>query len=90
MMALVAMCGLNSCSDDCDHEFIEYDYSQSLVGTWTCLQGNYAEAIVINADGSVLSTGVENGEFWEGVKGSIKTVNNKKYRIYPNKFATFL
>ena len=77
MMALVAMCGLNSCSDDCDHEFIEYDYNKALVGTWTCLHEGYAEAIVINADGSVVSTGVENGELWEGVKGSIKTVNNK-------------
>ena len=77
MMALVTMCGLNSCSDDCDHEFIEYDYSQALVGTWTCLQGNYAKALVINADGSAVSTGVEDGEYWEGVKGNIKTVNNK-------------
>ena len=77
MMALVTMCGLNSCSDDCDHEFIEYDYSQALVGTWTCFQEGYAEALVINADGSVLSTGVEDGEYWEDVKGTIKTVNNK-------------
>ena len=77
MMALVTMCGLNSCSEDCDHEFIEYDYSQALVGTWTCLQGNYAKALVINADGSAVSTGVEDGEYWEGVKGNIKTVNNK-------------
>ena len=77
MMALVTMCGLNSCSEDCDHEFIEYDYSQALVGTWTCLQEGYAEALVINADGSVLSTGVEDGEYWEYIKGNIKTVNNK-------------
>ena len=31
MMALVGMCGLNSCSDDCDHEFIEYDYIKTFV-----------------------------------------------------------
>ena len=77
MMALVGMCGLNSCSEDCDHDFIEVDYSKELVGTWTCLQGNYAEALVINADGSVLSTGVEDGEYWENIKGNIKTINNK-------------
>ena len=77
MMALVTMCGLNSCSDDCDHEFIEYDYSKELVGTWTCFHKGYAEALVIKADGSVLSTGVEDGEYWEDVKGTIKTVNNK-------------
>ena len=76
-VALVAMIGLNSCSDDCDHEFIEVDYSKSLVGTWTCFQEGYAEALVINADGSVLSTGVEDGEYWENIKGNIKTINNK-------------
>ena len=77
MMALVGMCGLNSCSDDCDHVFIEYDYNKAFVGTWTCFQEGYAEALVINADGSVLSTGVEDGEYWENIKGNIKTVNNK-------------
>ena len=82
MMALVTMCGLNSCSDDCDHEFIEYDYSQALVGTWTCMEANYAEALVINADGSVLSTGIEDGEYWENIKGNIKTVNNKMTLTY--------
>ena len=82
MMALVTMCGLNSCSEDCAHDFIEYDYNKALVGTWTCFQEGYAEALVINADGSVVSTGVENGEFWEGVKGSIKTVNNKMTMIF--------
>ena len=77
MMALVAMCGLNSCSDDCDHDFIEHDHIADLVGTWTCLQEGLAEAFVIKADGSVVSTGVLDGEYWDGIKGSIKTVNNK-------------
>ena len=76
-IALVAMVGLNSCSKDCDHDFIEVDYSKDLVGTWTCFTANYAEALVIKADGSVVSTGVEDGEYWDGVKGDIKTVNNK-------------
>ena len=77
MVVLVAMCGLSSCSDDCNHDFIEHDYSQELVGTWTCLQGDYAEALVIKADGSVLSTGVEDGEYWENIKGTIRTSINK-------------
>ena len=77
LIALVAMCGLNSCSEDCDHVFIENDHRKSLVGTWTCFQEGYAEALVINADGSVVSTGVEDGEYWENIKGNIKTVNNK-------------
>ena len=77
MIALVAMLGFSACDNECNHEFIEYDYSKALVGTWTTYSANYVEALVINADGSVVSTGVENGEYWEGVKGSIKTTNNK-------------
>lgn len=73
----MAMFGFNSCSKDCDHEFIEHDHSADLVGTWTCLQEGLAEAFVIKADGSVVSTGVLDGEYWDGIKGSIKTVNNK-------------
>ncbi len=76
-VALVAMLGFSACEKDCDHDFIEVDHSKDLVGTWTCLEAGYAEALVINADGSVLSTGVEDGEYWENIKGNIKTVNNK-------------
>lgn len=76
-IALVAMLGFSACEKDCDHDFIEVDHSKDLVGTWTCMEANYAEALVINADGSVLSTGVEDGEYWENIKGNIKTVNNK-------------
>ena len=76
-VALVAMLGFSACENDCDHDFIEVDHSKDLVGTWTCFTEDYAEALVINADGSVLSSGVEDGEHWENVKGNIKTVNNK-------------
>ena len=47
MMALVTMCGLNSCSEDCDHVFIEHDFTQDIVGTWTFLKDDLAEAMVI-------------------------------------------
>ena len=59
MTALVALCGLNSCSDDCNHNFIEHDYSQELVGTWTCFdpEKDFSEALVIKADGSMEITG---------------------------------
>ena len=76
-VALVAMLGFSACENDCDHDFIEVDHSKDLVGTWTCLTEDYAEALVINADGSALSTGVKDGKYWENVKGNIKTVNNK-------------
>ena len=77
VIALVAMCGFSACEKDCDHNFIEVDYNKELVGTWTTHSAYYSEALVISADGSVVSTGIENGEYWEEVKGSIKTVNNK-------------
>lgn len=78
VIALVAILGLNSCSEDCDHEFIEHDYSQDLVGIWTCVEAEneFAEALVIKADGSVEVKGSVNGEYWES-KGTIKVVNNK-------------
>ena len=76
-VALVAMLGFSACENDCDHDFIEVDHSKDLVGTWTCFTEDYAEALVINADGSALSTGVKDGKYWENVKGNIKTVNNK-------------
>ena len=74
-IALVALVGLNSCSKDCDHDFIDVDHSSDLVGTWTCLEAGYAEALVIKADGSALSTGVEDGEYWENVAGNIVVKN---------------
>ena len=76
-IALVALVGLNSCSKDCDHDFIEVDYSNDIVGTWTCLTADYAEALVIKADGSALSTGVEDGEYWENVAGDIVVKDGK-------------
>ena len=74
-IALVAMVGLNSCSKDCDHKFIDVDHSADLVGTWTCIQDGFAEALVIKADGSILATGLGGGNYWEDMKGNI-TVEN--------------
>ena len=82
-IALVAMVGLNSCSKDCDHEFIEVDYSKDLVGTWTYVAENgQAEAMVIKADGSFEITGISVvGSLYEE-KGTIKVVNNKVTLAY--------
>ena len=74
MIALVAMLGLISCDkDDCNH----YDHSADLVGTWTCLQENFAEALVISADGSMVATGLADGKYWEDVKGTITLKDGK-------------
>ena len=82
-VALVAMIGFNSCSDDCDHDFIEVDYSKKLAGIWTCLEAenDYAEALVFNADGTVTSTGVFDGGYWEK-KGTFKIEGNKMTLSY--------
>ena len=74
MIALVVMLGFISCDkDDCNH----YDHSADLVGTWTCLQENFAEALVISADGSMVATGLADGKYWEDVKGTITLKDGK-------------
>ena len=75
MVAVVAMLGLVSCNNNSD--WLDVDYSNELVGTWICFDTNYAEALVISQDGSAISTGVEDGELWENVKGNITVKNNK-------------
>ena len=74
-VAFVAMLGFTACEKDCGHDFIEYDHSKDLVGTWTCLTPDFAEALVINADGSLLSTGLAAGEYWENVAGNVVVEN---------------
>jgi hypothetical protein len=60
-----------ACNKEADHNNVKHDHSADIVGTWTCLTADYAEALIINADGSAVSYGVENGEYWENVKGSV-------------------
>ena len=81
-IALVAMFGFISCNKDCGHEFIEYDYNEALIGTWTYLEGEQAEAMVINPDGSFEVTGVMKGGSLYEEKGTIKVVNNKVSLVF--------
>ena len=78
MLALVAMIGLNSCSEDCDHNYIEVDYNKKLAGTWTSIdaENEFAEALIFNVDGTVTSTGVFEGGFYEK-RGTFKIKDNK-------------
>ena len=82
VVALVAMLGFTACEKDCDHDFIEHDHSADLVGTWTCLTENYAEALIIKADGTAVSYGVENGKYWENVKGTVTVKENNITMIF--------
>ena len=75
-VALMATLGFTACDKECGHEIIEHDHSKDFVGTWTCLNADLAEALVISADGSVLSTGSIFGEeYWENVEGNIVLEN---------------
>ena len=49
----------------------KHDHSADLVGTWTCFSADYAEVLIIKADGTVVSYGIEDGEYWENVKGTV-------------------
>ena len=78
MLVLVALlvftgCEKFTCSDS--HKVSE------LAGTWTCFQENFAEALVIKANGSVLSTGYD-GEYWEDIKGNISIQDGKISMIF--------
>ena len=76
-VALVAMVGLNSCSKDCDHKFMEHDFTNELVGTWTYFAENgQAEAMEIKEDGSFATTGIMQGGSLYEEKGTIMAVNN--------------
>ena len=88
-MALVAICGLNSCSEDCDHNFIEHDFTQDIVGTWTFVEEDLAEAMVIKEDGSFTTTGVMKGGYLYEEKGTIKVVNNKVTLAFDGDKETF-
>ena len=57
LVALVAMCGLNSCSDDCDHDLMNVDYSKSILGTWIYDSETYEEGIGIYEDGKFSALG---------------------------------
>ena len=89
ILALVAMCGFASCSEECDHEFIEHDFTQDIVGTWTSLNGELAEAMVIKEDGTFTTTGVMKGGSLYEEKGSIKVVNNKVTLAFDGDKETF-
>ena len=81
-IALVAMLGFTACEKDCNHDFIEHDFTKDIVGTWTYVNGGQAEAMVIKADGSFTTTGVMiHGALYEE-KGTIKVVNNKVTLAY--------
>ena len=72
MFAVVGVL-FTACNNEADDNNVKHDHSADLVGTWTCITENYAEALIINADGTAVSYGVEDGEYWENVRGTVVT-----------------
>ena len=83
-LAVVGATLFTACNKDqnCGHDFIEYDYSKNLVGTWTYVEGELAEAMQIKEDGSFAVTGVMAGGSLYEEKGTIKVVNNKVSLVF--------
>ena len=75
----MAMFGFIACDK---HVSNDHDHSADLVGTWTCLTENYAEALIINADGTAVSYGLEDGKYWENVKGTVTVKDNNITMIF--------
>lgn len=85
-IALVAMFGFTACDNECEHElnkacgheYIEVDYSNKLAGTWTSIdaENEFAEALIFSADGTVTSTGVFEGGYYEK-KGTYQIKGNQ-------------
>ena len=74
---IVAMFGIVGCTNnDCSHDFIEHDYTKELIGTWTIIGLNYAEALEIKSDGTMKSTIVSEGEIYESTS-CYEVVNNR-------------
>lgn len=65
---------LMACFTACENRYA-VDHTADLVGTWTCLKEDFAEELVIKADGSALSTGCDGEEIWENVLGNIAVKN---------------
>ena len=75
----MAMFGFIACDK---HVSNDHDHSADLVGTWTCITENYAEALIIKADGTAVSYGVEDGKYWENVKGTVTVKENNITMIF--------
>lgn len=76
-IALVAMLGFTACDKECEHDFVEVDYSKDIVGTWTALEADHSAAYIFNADGTMSTTGIDGEVYWEDEKGTYEVVNNK-------------
>ena len=71
IFAVAAMVALSGCGKS-------EDYTQDIIGTWIYCQEGQFEVLSINADGTLLSSGMEDEEYWKGIEGRW-TLNNHKF-----------
>lgn len=72
----------------------DYAFPSNLVGTWTCLEEGYAEALTITEEGITYSTGVANGTYWEDrvgvmlfvVDGNYMGINEETEEFYGGRY----
>ena len=81
LFMLVAV-GMLFTACDNEPEHIYDDHSADIAGTWSCITENYAEVLIINADGTAVSYGVEDGEYWENVRGTVTVKENKITMVF--------
>ncbi|MBR6538414.1 MAG: hypothetical protein IKT76_00970, partial [Bacteroides sp.] len=75
-VSFAIMIGFGSCTEDCNHDFIEHDHSQELVGTWSIIGPNYAEALIIKEDKTMQWITSDAGEYSE-TTARYEAVNNR-------------
>ena len=70
-MGLAVVAVLMTCFafTSCDEGDGLLGYSKDILGTWVYCQDGTFEVLTINADGTLLSNGVEDGESWIGING---------------------
>lgn len=84
MFAAVGML-FTACNEDCNHDFIEHDYSKEIVGTWSVIGPDSAEALEIKADGTMKFTGVFEREFFEST-ARYELANNRMKIVWDDGF----
>ena len=64
--------------------YVPQSLPKALVGTWTCLEADFAEALTIHEDGSLVSTRLDGGQYWEDMEGEFMAEVDNSYGISLN------
>ena len=82
IVAVLMTClAFTSCDNKVDEDLYS-DYGKNIAGTWVYCQDGTFEVLYINADGTLLSNGVEDGENWQDVEGRWILEKNKIVMIF--------